>query len=477
MATEKLTILHTNDIHSFFEQMPKVATTIKQLRSECADEEVLTIDCGDHMDRVRPETEGSNGIANIEVMNETGYELAVLGNNEGLTFLPKELAKLYREHAKFTVIGSNMLDVAEGEIPNWMVPYDVIQKGKLRIGVIGVTIDFTSFYELLGWDVRDPLLTTQACVEKLRDQVDIVIVLSHLGLNNDKLMAKTIKGIDCIFGGHTHHLLEEPLCIDNTYICAAGKFGRYVGQFQLQYDFEKRRITQARGRVVDVEAFANDHQVEHIVATYKAKSVKKLNEVIAEIKKPLHIDWNGESSLSNLLAAGIRKWTQAEIGIVNSGQLLKGIDAGTITRGMLLDICPSPINPCSMRLKGEHLKLALEESLLAEFVQLPIRGFGFRGKVLGTLCVDGMTITYDPKAPPYEKIKSIMVGHQPLQLEKDYVVGTIDMFTFGIGYTSFTKGKDVQFFLPEFIRDILQHEFFDDEALAFAEQSRWNVEQ
>lgn len=429
------------------------------------------------MDRVRPETEGSNGIANIKIMNATGYEFVVLGNNEGLTFSHDDLAKQYSEHAEFKIIGSNIVDAVNGDIPNWMTPYALIQKGKLRIGLIGVTINFTSFYELLGWDVQDPLLSTQACVAQLRDQVDLIIVLSHLGLNNDKLMAETIEGIDCIFGGHTHHLLEEPLRIGNTYICAAGKFGRHVGQLELEYHFEQKRITHAQGRVVAVDAFPNDRVIEHIVTTYKEESERKLNKVIAKLEKPIHIAWHRESPLGNLLAAGIKKWTHAEIGLVNSGQLLHSIEAGEMTRATLLELCPSPINPCSMRLKGKHLWLALEESLLKEFYELPIRGFGFRGKVLGSLCVDGLTITYDPAAKSYHKIKSIKVGHKPLELEQEYIVGTIDMFTFGIGYTSFTKGKDVRFFLPEFIRDVLYAELLDEKALPQAEQTRWIAQQ
>lgn len=473
MVTQKLIILYTNDLHSFFEQMPKVGTVMKQLRHQHKPEEVLMIDCGDHMDRMRMETEGSEGIANIEIMNQTGYEAAVLGNNEGLTFTPSVLSKIYRQYAKFTLIGSNFYDSVHEEIPSWMVPYHIINKGDLRVGIIGVTVNFTRFYELLGWDVRDPLEVTRKLVSELREQVDILMVMSHLGLSKDQQMAQEIEGIDCIFGGHTHHLLEEPIQIGDTYICCAGKFGQYVGELELHYDFNQKRIAHAAGRCIDVSSFSNDPEIDLIIAKYQQISKQKLSAVCVALEHPLIVEWDQESPLGNLLAAGIRKQTDAEIGMVNAGQILQGLDKGEITLERLLEICPSPINPCSMRLSGKDIRQALEESLLTEFIQLPIRGFGFRGKVLGTLCVDGLHIEYNPANESYEKITGIWVNGVPLESDQDYTVGTIDMFTFGIGYTSFTEGKDIKYFLPEFIRDVLHKQLLDMSAITNSKEKCW----
>lgn len=474
MAVHKLTILHTNDLHSFFEQMPKVASAMKALRNGASDEEVLMIDCGDHMDRARIETEGTEGLANIMVMNETGYDIAILGNNEGLTFLPEVLHELYSHHAKFELLGSNFYDAALRQIPSWMSPYSIVRKGPLRIGIIGVTINFTTFYKLLGWDVRDPLHVTKQLVAQLRDQADIIIVLSHLGLRKDEQMAQEISGIDCIFGAHTHHLLTEPLRIGSTYICAAGKFGQHVGELSLYYDLKKKHIVQAEGRCVPVKHYDNDGSIQHLIDHYRCQGEHNLGKVITTLQAPLPIKWNQESALGNLLAAGIRKWTDAEIGIVNSGQLMHGLDAGEVTMKQLLTVCPSPINPCRMKLKGKHIRSALEQSLLREFYERPIKGFGFRGKWLGSLCFDGMTVTYDDTSQP-AKITDIWINDQPLDLERQYTVGTIDMFTFSIGYTSFAKGTDIHFYLPEFIRDVLHQQLMDQAEIERSMLARWKI--
>ncbi|WP_442954345.1 5'-nucleotidase C-terminal domain-containing protein [Paenibacillus sp. MMS18-CY102] len=180
-----------------------------------------------------------------------------------------------------------------------------------------------------------------------------------------------------------------------------------------------------------------------------------------------------ESLLPNLLAAGIRRWTDTEIGIVNSGQLLAGLAVGDVTAGELHAICPSPINPCRMRLQGVHIKAALEQSLTHEFIEKAIRGFGFRGVTLGTLAVDGMAIEVEPDRAGEWAIAAIYVGDQLLVEEREYEVGTLDMFTFGVGYESLKLGSDIQYFLPEFIRDVLAHELQSKDAIEAASKNRW----
>ncbi|MBD0382731.1 bifunctional metallophosphatase/5'-nucleotidase [Paenibacillus sedimenti] len=470
---QRVVILHTNDIHSHFEQMPRISSYFHRVRASLPADQVLTLDIGDHMDRMRPETEGTTGIANLAIMNATGYEAMVIGNNEGLTFTPDMLRTAFHEHAKFPIIGSNVFEAASDQTPEWMVPYQIVQKSGLKIGLIGVTASYPDYYELLGWHVTDPLAAVKGYIEKLRPQVEVIIVMSHLGLRMDQRMAEELDGIDLILGGHTHHLLEEPLLHSGTYICAAGKFGQYAGHIELAYDPALRRVATLTGRVVPMAGAPEDSSVAALLDHYREISAAALDAEVARLRQPLRLDWYGESPLGNLLAAGIRRWTSAEIGLVNSGQLLQGLKEGRLTRGRLLEICPGPINPCRLRLSGAHLLQALEESQLGEFMEKPIRGFGFRGEVLGVLSVDGMRVEVDGSRPPYERIIAVTVGDEPLQPDREYVVGTIDMFTFGSGYLSLGQGTNVEYMLPEFIRDVLAVQLQDESAIQNAGEARY----
>ena len=218
-----------------------------------------------------------------------------------------------------------------------------------------------------------------------------------------------------------------------------------------------------------------DGELKERIAHYREVGRSKLSSKVTSLREPMAIRWDGESALGSLLAAGLRRHTGAEIGLVNAGQLLHSLCAGVVTRETLLALCPSPINPCRMRLSGMQIRQALEESLLHEFRFKSITGFGFRGKLLGSISVDGMQIEYDPSAEPYCKIVRMTVNGVPFQDEHYYSVGTIDMFSFGVGYLSLKDSEQFEYFLPEFIRDVVATELSDESAIVQAMQPRWFI--
>lgn len=469
---KKIHILHTNDIHSHVEQMGKLASVIRQRRKIHQPENTLVVDIGDHMDRMQWETEGTNGFFNLAVLNETGYDAVCIGNNEGLTYPMSVLANTFKQ-AKFETIAANMLDESTGTIPSWILPYSIFQRNGLHIGLIGLTVPYQAFYRLLGWNVTDPVETLQLWLPTLRPKVDVLILLSHLGLSKDKELAEQFSELDLILGGHTHHLLQEPIRVGNTVIGGAGKFGDYVGEIEIEWNTSYHEIANISGHVIPVEGVAPADDIVKLLEKYRAESNVTLSQSVAYLKRPLPVNWKHESPLGNLLAEGLRDWVDAEIGIVNAGQLLNGLKAGPVTKGQLLKLCPSPINPCRLALSGEDIWLTMEESLLDEYQNKEIRGFGFRGKVLGMLCLAGMKVEYDGVRPAYQKIKSIHINDRPLDRKKLYKIGTIDMFTFGVGYGRFKQATEIEFSLPEFLRDVLEKELNREHAIEHSFDFRW----
>jgi 5'-nucleotidase len=474
-AAARVLLLHTNDVHSRLEQAARIATYIESERLAQGSDRLLLLDIGDHMDRMRMETEGSDGIVNIKLMNAVGYDAVTLGNNEGLTCTDCMLERAYGQEARFSVLCANMVRTGTGSRPAWMQPDKIIEKGGLRFGIIGVTAAFAEFYTILGWEMIDPIAAVAQRTAALRPNADVIVVLSHLGLQLDKRMAEEIDGIDLILGGHTHHLLEEPLVMSGTSICAAGKFGEYVGRVEIGWD-ETAEKPIIHAACVPMAAFPEQEEASEVIGSFRESAVSRLSRIVAHLSAPLPLSAERESPLANLLAASIRRHTDAEIGLVNAGQLLAGLPAGAVTEAALHALCPSPINPCRMKLAGSRIRQALEESLLEEWIGKAIRGYGFRGLVLGTLAVDGLEIHYEPEAPAYRKLRSVAVNGSPLEDERDYVVGTIDMFTFGVGYESISS--DIRYYLPEFIRDVLANELRrvdGGRAITDACSNRWHT--
>ncbi|MGG6312133.1 bifunctional metallophosphatase/5'-nucleotidase [Paenibacillus macerans] len=468
---ETLTILFTNDLHSHFETMGRIAAMIDELRAE-APGPTLLLDIGDHMDRAAIETEGTMGQANVDVLNLTGYDAITIGNNEGLTFTPDLLDQAYAGLLSPAVCG-NILEIGTGRPPAWMNRRLIVRKGGFTVGLVAATAAFAEFYELLGLESLNPLVTIARDVRELRGEVDLVIVMSHLGLNLDRELAETIPGIDLILGGHTHHLLEVPLRIGSTTIAAAGKFGQYLGRIVVRPASEAGRRFSLDGTCLVVGDGPKQERVEQAIALQREAAVLRLNRTVAVTDRALPLDYASESPFGNLLAQAVRHYADCDFSLVNSGQLLAGLPAGEISEGMLHERCPSPINPCTMRLKGKDILFSLEQSLLEEMTGKAIMGFGFRGKVLGGICVDGMNIVYDPNAAPYHRVVQATIGGAQVAEEQAYVVGTLDMFSFGVGYERLKRGTEKRFMLPDFLRDLLRLELQTAGAVESCFQSRW----
>jgi len=464
-------IFHSNDVHSRLENAAKIATIINEERKKVGNDKVIALDIGDHMDRMRMETEGTDGLIHAALLDQLRYDAITLGNNEGLTFSQQQLKEVYEGNHSFKVVCANIVS-HDKEQPEWLHPNTIITCNGIRFGIIGATAHFNNFYQLMNWTTLDPLdvIEKQVCI--LRDQVDIIVIMSHLGIRIDEEMASSIDGIDLILGAHTHHLLETPLYINNTTICAAGKFGEYVGKVQIFFDAVTKKY-HIEAQCIPTAAYPEHHDARAIIEKYSSQAKLQLSRVITMLSEPLPASDESEVVISNLLAEGLRQWCDAEIGLVNSGQLLGGLAAGEVTASELHAICPSPINPCRMRLQGKDIRRALEESLLYEYRELKLKGFGFRGEKLGRLAVRGLDIRVELGRPAMHKIVEILINGELFDDEKIYTVGTIDMFSFRIGYTSLADFEEVQFYLPEFIRHILEFELLKQESIENAKYSCW----
>jgi 2',3'-cyclic-nucleotide 2'-phosphodiesterase (5'-nucleotidase family) len=405
-------------------------------------------------------------------MTETGYHAVTLGNNELLTFSRSSLDTLY-DTAPFAVVATNVTPT-EGNRPAWLHPWVILRCQGVRVGLLGATIPYPMVYEMMGWHVQDPFLRVREAVRQLRDQVDVLVLLSHLGLPNDRRMAEEVPRLDVILGGHTHHLMEKPERIGQTWITGAGKFGQYVGHLTLSWDTRHKRVTDVEGRCIPTKGVPLSPSVLQRLAEGRKEAERHLAETVVTLHQPLSIDWRSESPLGNLLADALRDWVGTDIALVNAGQVLDSLPAGPVTRRLLHRILPHPINPCRLLLTGEQLRRTLEEALLEEFQTKALQGFGFRGEQLGILNVSGMDIEYDPEAPPYQKIRAVRIAGQELEADRYYPVATIDMFTFGVGYPAFQEAKEIHYLLPEFLRDVLAHWIRQPGAVDACRSRRWH---
>lgn len=453
---ENLYMYYTNDLHSNFDNWSKVASFLKDSRDRLREENISNwiVDIGDHVDRVHPIAEAFMGKANVQLMNELGYDFITIGNNEGITLPHYDLFHLY-DDAEFDVICSNLESLTE-EIPKWLLSSKVVHSiHGVKIGVIGLTAPFNPFYHLLDWHVKNPVDTVSEELERLNGKTDIIIVLSHLGINEDREIARQFSEIDVIIGGHTHHLLRTAEEINDTIITAAGKHCTFVGEVILTWDHSKGQLTRKEAYTTNITHLAKDLPTEQSLHLLSEQAEKVLQDPIIHTIKPIDVNWFKPTKIMEYLTEELREFTKADISMLNAGILLDVFPAGTITYGDVHRICPHPINPCVVELSGAEVIEVVRASLTKDFMELKLKGFGFRGEVLGKMIFSGLEVKLGYHDYGEEYVKEVTHLGNPLSMDRTYMLATADTFTFGRLLPEIAKSETKNLFLPEFIRDLL----------------------
>jgi 5'-nucleotidase len=262
----KLTILHTNDVHSRVDPFPmdgsrdqgmggvaRRAALIKKVRAE--EKNVLLLDAGDIFQGT-PYFNFFGGELELKLMSEMGYDASTIGNHDfdnGIDGLYKQLP-----NAKFPILIANY-DFSNTVMKGKTQPYKIFKKDGVKIGVFGIGIELKSLVsEKLYKDTvyQDPVPIAAKIASQLKndEKCDYVICLSHLGYKYDggkesgKIcdvkLADQSSNIDLIIGGHTHTFLKEPDIRKNAdgkpvIVNQVGWAGLMMGRFDVYFEKNK----------------------------------------------------------------------------------------------------------------------------------------------------------------------------------------------------------------------------------------------
>lgn len=258
----KLTILHTNDVHSRLDPFPMDggrnqglggvaarALLISQVRVE--EEHVLLLDAGDIFQGT-PYFNIYKGEPEIKAMSAMKYDACTIGNHDFDAGM-ENLATQLTNHANFPMLVSNY-DFTGTPMEHKTEPYKIFKKGKLKVGVFGVSIEGRGLIpdSLFGaTKYLDPIQKSNEMAEQLKrnEGCDMIICLSHLGNQykesdkvSDEVLAKETENVDLIIGGHTHTFLDNPIVYknkkgDDVIVNQVGFAGIILGR--LDFEFSK----------------------------------------------------------------------------------------------------------------------------------------------------------------------------------------------------------------------------------------------
>ena len=443
---EKIHIFHTNDLHSHFENWQRMQSYIREQRVMLGKqhEPSFLVDIGDHLDRSNIYTEATLGLGNVEMLNEAEYDVVTIGNNEGITLTFDQLYHLY-DHAKFEVVVGNIKPLS-GDSPDWLKRYTMLTtENGTKIAVVAATAQFDVFYKSLNWEISDPIDAIIRAVEEVRHDADIVVCLSHLGMNDDELLANRCSAIDVIFGSHTHHIYEQGKWVNGVLLTGGGKFGNYTGHLSIVYDLEDRRLVEVTDELIDNNLLPPLEGEQQFLYNLSQHAKKQLSEPAVRIHKTYYKEWFHYSPLSDLFAESLLDYTNADCAMFNAGIFLRELAKGDVSPFDMHHILPHPINVCVIELTGAELKEMYRQAQNEEWPNLQLKGLGFRGIVFGKM------LLYNIKM---NKHQELFIRNNLVKNDEVYKLVTLDMFTFGYFFPNFKYAKK-HYLLPAFIRDIL----------------------
>lgn len=258
----RLTILHTNDLHSRIHPFAddageragrggftRVASIIDEIRSSVSHS--LLLDCGDVLQGT-PYFNLFDGELEFKLMSKMGYDAGTIGNHEFDAGIEK-LADNFR-HLNFPFLNSNY-DFSNTPLSGKVKENLILNRGGIKIGIFGLGIElFGLVPEKLFGNViyHDPIPVARRMASFLKNEenCDLVICLSHLGYQyqsskvSDVVIASESENIDIILGGHTHTFMDAAKTVANrngeaVVINQAGRSGKMLGKIDLV--FEKNR--------------------------------------------------------------------------------------------------------------------------------------------------------------------------------------------------------------------------------------------
>jgi len=308
------------------------------------------------------------GKAILGLMSDAGYDMFVFGNHEfdkGSDVLADAL-----KGTKFTSICSD-LDVSNSALKGQCKPYEIKNIDGVNVGFFSLMTEglLSVTSENRVKLIANNVTTAKKMVKLLKEKgVNVIVLISHIGYKDDIALAKQVKGIDLIFGGHSHAYVKKIGHIGKTAIVNGGEQGSQVIQVDIPLDENlnvlSKNITMTK-LLVDSK-YEADELVEKRLQTYNKSLPKTI--VLGQTKKDWIMDSKlnrrGESTVANMINDMLREKYEVDIVLNNAGTFRgkKIYEKGDITNTMLKAIDEFSNYAFILTMKGIYIKQLLERS-------------------------------------------------------------------------------------------------------------------
>ena len=355
------------------------------------------------------------GRSSLGAMDLMGYDLMVLGNHEFDPPVDRLLGELDR--VSLPVVSANVRWRSSGEL--LVKPYRLLDLAGYRVALLGLTTTETPRVSTRGNDPRlrfdDTLEAARSWVERLRPSADLLVLLTHVGIEQDLALARALPGIDIIVGGPSTTAPTRPLQEAGTLILQAGYFGQYLGRADLR--ISEQGFELLAYELLPVPAAGEQGELspdpevsgllQHLWGSVAHRCAASAGKTSAPFScAPLAGPGSG-STMIHLVTDAMRWRAQTDLALQNTGGVRDDLPAGEISMGMLRSALPFGNTIVRIELGGSELL-----DLLKEVAHRPpdsksvLHGSGLSWRIAG-------------KEP-----RDVLVAGTPLVPERQYTLAT-----------------------------------------------------
>ena len=437
----KITILHTNDTHGRLKVDDKVIgiDTVAAIKNNT--ENSILVDAGDTIHGL-PFVTLSKGQDAVDLLKAAGYEFIVPGNHdfnygyERLVELFNNGTKLKSGETTLRMLASNVKKDGKSLFESNYIKEMEVNGKTVKVGFFGIATEETSYKtnpnNVKGIDFTSPVEAAKEQVEDLESQgADVIVALSHVGTDESSDptaydVINEVDGIDVYVDGHSHDTFENGVKVNDTLLVSTGEYLSNLGKVELELN-ENNEVVNATASLITKEqalSVTPDEEVSSKIQEISSTQEEVLSEVIGTNDNFLDGDRNsvrfGETNLGNLITDAMLNETGADIAITNGGGIRASIDEGDITKGDVVSVLPFGNYIVTKQLTGAQIK---------EILEFGVRAYG--ESLGGFPHVSGIKFVVDPSREVGDRIISLTINGEDLDMNKTYTVATNDFTAAG----------------------------------------------
>jgi len=325
----------------------------------------LTLDAGDALSGTAL-ADVFQGAPCIQAMNMLKYDAMALGVHDfdfGIDVLKQRVAE-----ADFPVLSANVKYTDTGS--PFVTPYVILERDGVRIALLGLTTgelgERVAPGNFNGLQVEDPIETARMLVPQLAGQADVIVALTHLGINEDIRLASQVQGIDVIVGGMSHSELQVPMKFENTLIVHDADYGRNVGLLKLSFDPQQnyRQVYFANELEPMASKWVENSDYLAWLDSYSEPLRQRMDVIVGSSALEMSSTKvrSAEVPLGNYVTDILRDGVNADVAILPAEFFPAPLPEGPITLGDLYRAFPYDQYAVVLEITGGELKEVLDEA-------------------------------------------------------------------------------------------------------------------